>query len=303
MVWAFERPLVRRLLAEHPVGRQVAGRFVAGDRLEDGMRVASELAERGIAGILDHLGENVDSAAQAADAADAYVRAAKRIEETPGLDCAISVKLTHLGLDTSTELCVEHMERVLQAAARSGDPIVVMIDMEASAYVERTLDVYLRLRERYPHVGVCLQAYLHRTPDDVRRIAAPGAIVRVCKGAYFEPADIALTRRRDVRVRFTGIVTSLITAGSVVHVATHDPALIEGMQGFIRARSISRTRYEFQMLYGVRRDLQAQLVRRGEPVRVYIPYGSRWYPYLTRRLAERPANVWFFVSNALRRGG
>jgi proline dehydrogenase len=195
------------------------------------------------------------------------------------------------------------MERVLQAAAGSGHPMVVMIDMESSAYVDRTLDVYLRLRDRHANLGVCLQAYLHRTPGDVRRIAAPGAIVRVCKGAYFEPPEAALSSRRDVRVRFTRIVTSLITSGSVVHVATHDPDLIEGMQAFIRARSISRTRYEFQMLYGVRRDLQAQLVRRGEPVRVYIPYGSRWYPYLTRRLAERPANVWFFLSNALRRGG
>jgi proline dehydrogenase len=245
----------------------------------------------------------VASAAPAAEATDAYVRAVKRIEETPGADCAVSVKLTQLGLDISTSGCQENMERVLQAAHRAGGSTLVMIDMEGSRYVDRTLDLYLRLRDRYANVGVCVQAYLHRTPEDVRRIGSPGSIVRVCKGAYFEPANVALTHHRDVSARFTQVVATLMTAGSIVHVATHDPALIEGMQGFVRARSISRTRYEFQMLFGIRRDLQAKLVRRSEPVRVYIPYGSHWYPYLTRRLAERPANVWFFASNALRKGG
>jgi len=180
---------------------------------------------------------------------------------------------------------------------------VVMIDMEASRYVERTLGVYLALREDFPHVGVCVQASLRRTPEDVLRIAAPGAVVRVCKGAYLEPPDAAFEGRREVSTQFTRVVATLLAKGANVHLATHDPRLIEGMQRYVRTRSISRARYEFQMLYGVRRDLQAQLVGRSEPVRVYIPYGSRWYPYLTRRLAERPANVWFFVSNALRRHG
>jgi proline dehydrogenase len=178
-----------------------------------------------------------------------------------------------------------------------------MIDMEASRYVDRTLGIYLGLREAFPNVGVCIQSSLRRTAEDVARIGAAGAIVRVCKGAYLEPPDVAFEGRREVSVQFSRLVATLLASGSVVHLATHDPGLIEGMQRYVRTRSLSRGRYEFQMLFGVRRDLQAQLVRRSEPVRVYIPYGSRWYPYLTRRLAERPANVWFFVSNALRRHG
>jgi proline dehydrogenase len=303
MIWASEAPVVRRLVTGHRLGHQLAGRFVAGDALEDGLRAAGELGARGIGGILDHLGENVASAAQAAEATEAYVRAVERIEKSPGLDCMVSVKLTQLGLDVSPDLCREHMRRVLQAASRAPRPTVVMIDMEASRYVPGTLDLYLDLRGAFPNVGVCVQASLRRTPGDVLRIAAPGAVVRVCKGAYLESPDVAFEGRREVSVQFTRLVATLLASGSVVHVATHDPHLIDGMQRYVRTRSISRTRYEFQMLFGVRRDLQAQLVGRSEPVRVYIPYGSRWYPYLTRRLAERPANVWFFVSNALRRHG
>jgi proline dehydrogenase len=303
LIWAAETPAVRHLFTSHPLGRRLAGRFVPGDSLDDGMRAVGELADRGIGGILNHLGENVASAAQAAEATDAYVRALKRIEETPGADCAISVKLTQLGLDESVAACRDNVERVLQAATRADGATLVMIDMESSRYVDATLELYLRLRDGHSNVGVCVQSCLHRTPEDVRRIAAPGAVVRVCKGAYSEPADIALRSRREVSIRFTQVVATLMASGAVVHVATHDPSLVEGMQAYVRARSISRVRYEFQMLYGIRRDLQARLVRHGEPVRVFVPYGSAWYPYLTRRLAERPANVWFFASNALRRDG
>jgi proline dehydrogenase len=282
-------------------GKRVAGRFVAGDTLEEGMAAARGLHGQGIAAMLDHLGENVESPAQAAEAADTYIRALKRIREAPELDCNISVKLTQLGLDSSMDLCLENMERVLQVAAETDPATLVMIDMEASEYVERTLQAYLALRARFPALGLALQSYLYRTADDAARIAGPQAIVRMVKGAYLEPPDVAYQTRREVSRSYARISATLLASGGMVHFATHDERLVEEARKFVRARSISRSRYEFQMLYGIRRDLQTGLVADGEPVRVYVPYGTQWYPYLTRRLAERPANIWFFVSNALRK--
>jgi proline dehydrogenase len=303
ILWVTERPLVRRIMTEQRLARRVAGRFVAGDTLEAGMEAARQLDGRGIRSMLDHLGENVASTAQAAAAADTYIRALKRIRESPELDCNISVKLTQLGLDVSAELCRENMERVLQVAAESAPPTLVMIDMEASEYVDRTLGVYLDLRAAYPNVGVCLQSYLRRTGGDARRIGGSAAIVRMAKGAYLEPPAIAFRSRSEVDASYAHVSATLLSSGSVVHFATHDPRLLEGAKRFVRSRGIPPSRYEFQMLYGIRRDLQMALVHEHEPVRVYMPYGTEWYPYLTRRLVERPANVWFFVSNALRRGG
>ena len=178
-----------------------------------------------------------------------------------------------------------------------------MIDMEARPCVDPTLQIYLRLRGRYPNVGVCLQAHLRRTEGDALRLVEPGAIVRVAKGAYLEPSEFAFRTRREVRRSFARVAATLLGGGSVVHFATHDQGLVESAKRFVRARSISQRRYEFQMLYGIRRDLQQALAVEGLPVRVYVPYGTQWYPYLTRRLAERPANVWFFLSNLFARGG
>jgi proline dehydrogenase len=285
----------------HRLGRQLAGRFVAGDTLEAGMDAARALGQQGIAAMLDHLGENVTSPAQAAEATDVYIRALKRIREWPEIDCNISVKLTQLGLDSSIDLCLENMERVLQVASNGERSILVMIDMEARQYVDPTLHVYLALRAVYRNVGVCLQSYLHRTAADAIRVAGPNAIVRMAKGAYLESPEVAFRTRREVARNYARVAATLLVAGSTVHLATHDESLVEGARGFILSHGIPRERYEFQMLYGIRRNLQAQLVAGGEPVRVYIPYGTSWYPYLTRRLAERPANVWFFLSNLIRR--
>jgi proline dehydrogenase len=302
-IWFTELSAVRRLITEHPLGRRVAERFVAGDTLDAGMQAAAALRRDGIRAMLDHLGENVGSPAQAAEATDAYIRALKRIQEQPEIDCNISVKLTQLGLDSSTELCMENMERVLQAATRPDGATLLMIDMEASEYVERTIEAYLALRSRYSNVGVCIQSCLHRSEADVRRIAGPEAIVRMVKGAYLEPPDVAASARADISRRFALLSATLLASGSVVHFATHDPSLVQGAKRYVRSCRVPHARYEFQLLYGIRRDLQKALTRDGEPVRVYVPYGTSWYPYLTRRLAERPANVWFFISNALRRGG
>jgi proline dehydrogenase len=300
ILWATERRLVRRIVTERPLGRRIAGRFVAGDDLEAGMRAARDLHRQGILAMLDHLGENVSSAAQAAAAADSYIGALKRVRETPELGSNISIKLTQLGLDDSVDLCLENVERVLQVAGETEPGTLVMIDMEAREYVDRTLGVYLALRERYPHTGVCLQSYLFRTADDALRIAGPGATVRMAKGAYLEPPEAAYRKLAEIRKNYARVAATLLSRGSTVHFATHDERLVQGARRFVHRAGVPRGRYEFQMLYGVRRDLQAGLVARGEPVRVYIPYGTEWYPYLTRRMAERPVNLWFFVSNVLR---
>ena len=305
ILWVTNLNLVRTLITESRLGRGFAERFVAGDTLDAGIQASTALNTQGIAAILDHLGENVASAAQAAEATDAYIRALKRIHEMPELDCNISVKLTQLGLEASAEACRGNMERVLQAATGGGRTILVMIDMEASEYAQRTIDLYLHLREGggYPNVGICLQTCLRRTAADVHVIAGPEAIVRMVKGAYLEPPEVALQSRREIRRTFARLSATLLAKGSTVHFATHDRHLVEGAQRYLRGHSVPKARYEFQMLYGIRRDLQTRLVAAEEPVRVYVPYGTQWYPYLTRRLAERPANIWFFASNVARRGG
>jgi proline dehydrogenase len=274
---------------------------VAGETLDDGMRVARQLNDRGVGAMLDHLGENVEAAHQASAAADGYVLALKRIAEEGLTNGNISVKLTQLGLDVSEEICLENAHQVLETAGELG--ALVMIDMESSEYVDRTLSIYRVLRQDHPGVGVCLQAYLYRSADDVRALAAEGATVRVCKGAYLEGPTVAFPRKAEVNQSYSRLAATLLAAGCQVHIATHDERLIEGALRFVERRGIPAHRFEFQMLYGIRRDLQERLVRAGFPVRVYVPYGSQWYPYLTRRLAERPANLWFLASNLVRRGG
>ncbi len=297
VLWVAHNRWFRMLATRTPVGRVVASRFVAGEDLDDAVRVCRDLGKDGVGAVLDHLGENVTAPEQAAAAAGAYVRALERMERESDLDAYISVKLTQLGLDFSPELCVAHMDRVL-ATARVGRRLV-MIDMESSAYVDRTLEVFGELRTRHSNVGVCLQSYLRRTPADVDGLP-PASIVRLVKGAYLEPPDVALGSRREVDAAFARLTATLLTRGHTVHVATHDPKLIEGTERFVDRREVPGDRVEYQMLFGVRRDLQARLARDERPVRVYVPYGSEWYPYLTRRLAERPANMWFFLSNLAR---
>jgi proline dehydrogenase len=297
ILWVAGLPFVRRMAREGGLARRVALRFVAGETLDHGIRAARSLNARGIGGMLDHLGENVASPEQASAAADAYVLALKRIQEDWLPDANISIKLTQLGLDVSGDLCTENAARVLEAAGST----LVMIDMEASTYTERTLASYRMLRKQYSNLGVCVQAYLYRSADDVRELAREGATVRVCKGAYLEPPSVAFPKRFDVDRNFGRLAATLLSAGCEVHLATHDPRLIVSARRFVRSRGIPRDQFEFQMLYGIRRDLQDDLAAEGFHVRTYIPYGDQWYPYLTRRLAERPANVWFFVANLMRR--
>ncbi|MGH2683069.1 MAG: proline dehydrogenase family protein [Actinomycetota bacterium] len=292
---------MRRLVTGVGPGRRLALRFVAGETLDDGMRVARQLNDRATGAMLDHLGENVESADQASAAADRYVLALKRIEEEGLSDANISVKLTQLGLDVSEDICLENSHRVLEAAGELGT--LVMIDMESFDYVDRTLSIYRSLRKDHSNVGVCVQAYLYRSTEDVRALAGEGATVRVCKGAYLETQAVAFPRKSEVNRSYARLAATLLSAGCSVHIATHDERLIEGALRFVEDHGIPTHRFEFQMLYGIRRDLQDRLAKAGFPVRVYVPYGRQWYPYLTRRLAERPANLWFLASNLVRRGG
>ena len=298
VLWLTDLGPMRHLVTRSRLGRRVALRFVAGERLGDGIEAARFLRGRGIATMLDHLGENVISEAQASAAADGYVRALKRIAEADDIDCNLAIKLTQLGLDLSQDLCLENTERVLAAAEPAG--ILVMIDMESSGYVDRTLEVLRHLRGRHEGVGVAIQSMLRRSVEDVFALPA-GAPIRLVKGAYLEPPAIAHTSRRDVDRAFARLFATLLSRGHPIHVATHDPRLLAGASALVERRGLPWSRMELQMLYGIREDLQRSYAARGYPVRAYVPYGAEWYPYLTRRLAERPANLWFFVSNLLRR--
>ncbi len=287
-----------RSLATHPaVGWRAASRFVAGSSLADAISAAERLGDEGIAAMLDHLGENVERDDQAIAAADAYIAATERIRATRGLDCQVSIKLTQLGLDRSEGLCLSQVERVLASAERAG--VLVMIDMEDRRYVDRTLAMFRDLRSRHDLVGVCVQSALRRTPSDVLTLPQASTI-RLVKGAYLEPADVAFQKRREVDAAWASLFTTLLARGHRVHAATHDERLVEGAIRVREERSVPRSHVEFQMLYGIRRDLQRRLAADGRPVRVYVPYGPQWYPYLTRRLLERPANMWFFLSNLVR---
>jgi proline dehydrogenase len=292
-------PWFRRLATDTPPGRALASRFVAGETLEDAIRVARRLDRRRTAAMLDLLGENVTSPAQAAAAQRAYLDAIARIRTEPALDCAISLKLTQLGLDDSVGECLSRVEPILDAAAE-GD-VLVMVDMESYGWVDATLEVVRAAHERNPKVGVALQSYLRRTGHDVFDLPA-GLRVRLVKGSYLEPPEVAYADKHEVDRSFARLFATLHARGHPIDVATHDPGLIEGVRRLVDAEGRAWSRVEFQMLYGVRRDLQASLAGRGYPVRVYIPYGTEWYPYLTRRLGERPANVWFFLSNVVRSG-
>lgn len=292
-----DHPWARRFVTGTRPGKAVAGRFVAGETLEQAMAVARDLDRQRITAMLDHLGENVESPAQAAVARDDYLTALGALAGAPSLDAAVSVKLTQLGLDRSVGACVENLTPILDAADAMG--ATVMIDMESHPYVDATLDVLRRVHGRAPRVGVAIQSYLRRSQRDVFDLPA-GCRVRLVKGAYLEPPEVVYVDKDDVDASFARLFSTLVSRGHPVDVATHDPRLIEGVRRRVDAMDGGWTRVEFQMLYGVRRDLQVSLAGRGYPVRVYIPYGTEWYPYLTRRMAERPANLWFFFSNLVR---
>jgi proline dehydrogenase len=294
----------RRLLMALPFATRVARRFVAGETLDDAVRAVRALNAKGIFASLDHLGENVHTEADANRAAGEYVELLDRIAKT-GINSNVSLKLTQLGLDISEDVCVNHMRRILQHAQELGN--FIRIDMESSAYTERTLRVFRTLREEYnfKNVGVVIQAYLYRSERDVRQLASEGANIRLCKGAYKEPPDVAFPDKADVDKNYVKLAQIFLddsarARGAYVAFATHDEKMIAAAKDCAASHKIPKEQIEFQMLYGVRSQRQEQLAAEGHRMRVYVPYGSEWYPYFMRRLAERPANVWFLARNFLR---
>ena len=281
------------------MARRFASRFVAGETIDDAVGAVRALNARKISASLDLLGESVTYAAEARATADHYVTLLDRIA-TEGLDSNVSVKLTAMGQDISDTLCIENITRVLERARTH--QTFVRLDMEGSAYTERTLQLFEEhLFPRFPEeVGIVLQSYLRRTAADVSNALDIQCRVRLCKGAYKEPATVAFPDKRDVDASYVTEMKRLMLRGKYPGVATHDEAIIAEAKRYATEQGIARDRFEFQMLYGVRRDLQDQLVREGYGMRVYVPYGTQWYPYLMRRLAERPANVAFMTGSIMK---
>lgn len=286
------------LMMHNGASRRVARRFVAGESLDDAVEAAREVNRRLQLASLDLLGENVSDEAGARRAAEGYLAVFDRIAQER-LDANVSLKLTQLGLDLSEELCVELLGQIVAHATSQGN--FVRIDMEGSAYTQRTVEITKRVRARYAGVGTVVQAYLYRTEEDVQNLLATGCRLRLCKGAYKEPPEVAFPKKSDVDANYVKLMKMLLASGIYHGIATHDPAMIEATKNFAREQNIKRDQFEFQMLYGIRADLQEKLVRDGFRVRVYIPYGVDWFPYFMRRLAERPANVAFFLRNLLPR--
>jgi proline dehydrogenase len=295
---------VRSFVIGFPLARRVSRRFVAGERLDEAVAAIRRLNQRGLLATFDHLGENVRSAAEAREAAGEYIRMLDAIEQGP-LQSNISLKLTHMGLDLGMDVCLENLRRILTRAKQSG--IVVRIDMEGSPYTQRTLDTYDQLRrEGFDDIGVVIQAYLYRSEGDIRRLAAQGARIRICKGAYQEPAEIAYPQKHDVDENYKKLATIMwepeaLATGAVAALATHDENIIQWGIDETNRRGIHKHQFEFQMLYGIRRERQEQLARSGYRFRVYVPYGAQWYPYFMRRLAERPANALFLLRSLFER--
>jgi proline dehydrogenase len=299
LLWLSGRQGVFNFVRRNRLARSFAARFVAGETIEQGVAAARELARRGITASLDLLGESVDVEAEAVQARDQYLRMLDRMAAS-GAEVNVSVKLTQMGLDLSEDLCAANMSAILDRA-RALDGFV-RLDMEGSAYTQRTLDFFRgRLFDRYgAHCGVVIQSMLRRSERDVEDLIGLKARVRLCKGAYLEPPSVAFPDKDDVDGNYVRLMERLLQAGNYPGLATHDEAIIARAREFVGRHGIPADRFEFQMLYGVRRDLQERLRAAGHRLRVYIPFGTQWYPYLMRRLAERPANIAFLLGNLVR---
>ncbi|MFN8485538.1 MAG: proline dehydrogenase family protein [Anaerolineae bacterium] len=284
------------------LAQRAAGRFVAGTKISDAILAVRQLNQQGMLATLDHLGEGVESEVDAYNAAQEYLQLVDSIQAA-GLRSNVSLKLTHFGIDLNDDLAYKLVRSVVERADAYGN--FVRMDMENYPYVDRTLNLYRRLRaDGLDNVGVVIQSYLYRSQDDIRSLVEMGARVRLCKGAYLELPEVAFPRKADVDANYIGLAKMLLAPDALAKgvypaFATHDPAMIQAIRGYVAENRIGPERYEFQMLYGVRRDLQRELVQQGYRVRIYVPFGREWYPYFMRRLAERPANVMFILRNVV----
>lgn len=297
LLYLAQNERLRDFVIHNKATRGVSRRFVAGEQLDEAIAATKKLNAQHIQVALDLLGENVSEEQEAKTETQAYINALERVKQT-GVDANISIKLTALGLDISQQMCEQNVHTILERARELG--IFVCIDMEASEYTERTVDIALRMHEEFKQVGTVIQSYLSRSREDVEKLIAQGVRVRLVKGAYKEPKEVAYQEKSDVDGNYIQLMKMLLAKGNFPAIATHDQAMLDAAFAYIRDHGINKDRFEFQMLYGIRRDLQEKLVKQGYNMRVYVPYGSQWYPYLMRRMAERPANLVFVVSNAIR---
>ena len=301
LLWLSQRQSIFNFARRNRLANKFASRFVAGETIESAVNAAKELQAKGITASLDMLGESVTQPAEAEQARDTYL-AMLRAMQAAGVEVNVSLKLTQMGLDIDPALCERNVRQILVLARELNG--FVRLDMEGSPYTQKTLDFFTqRLFTEYRgNVGIVLQSALRRTGDDVADMIRLGARVRLCKGAYLERPDVAYPDKRIVDIEYTKLATRLMTTGNYPGIATHDEFIIWQVKQFATANNVARDRFEFQMLYGIRRDLQHELARDGYRLRVYIPFGTQWYPYLMRRLAERPANIVFILGNVIKEG-
>jgi proline dehydrogenase len=281
----------------HPAAHKLTRRFIAGETLEEVLAVCARLQAEGIFTALDHLGENVTSPEEAARSVETYLAALDQIA-VRGLPASVSIKVTQFGIDLSEEACLDNVRRLARRAQETGSR--VEIDMESSLYTDRTLEIATQVASEYGDIRCVIQAYLHRSQADLERLNECGISVRLCKGAYDEPSEVAFPSKDEVDRNYVQLMKQLLDHGTYPAIATHDERMIEEAVRYTRERGIGAERFEFQMLYGIRRELQRSLIARGYRLRLYVPYGTAWYPYFMRRLAERPANVIFLARNLFR---
>jgi proline dehydrogenase len=299
LFWLSTRSSIFNFVRRNRLAKKFASRFVAGETIDEAVAAARELQARGITASLDMLGESVAKPAEAEQARDAYLGMLKAMQAA-GVEVNVSVKLTQMGLDIDPALCERNVRQILGLAKGLGG--FVRLDMEGSPYTQKTLDFFeQRLFSDYgATAGVVIQSAMRRSTDDIASLVRLGARVRLCKGAYLEKPDVAYADKKDVDAHYIRLMEQLLTDGNYAGIATHDEQIIAHAKAFAATHNIPPDRFEFQMLYGVRRDLQEALARDGYRMRVYIPFGTQWYPYLMRRLAERPANIVFILGNVIR---
>ena len=295
----------KKLITAFPPARRATRRFVAGESIGEALNAAHALNQKNMLVSLDNLGENVYTEPEARKATDHYLKLIDSINQAK-VKASCSLKLTQLGLDISEDLCVQNLREILTRAKATN--MEITIDMESTDYTERTLKIYRMLHQDYEfsNLATVIQAYLYRSEADMQALAQEGATIRLCKGAYKEPADKAFPKKADVDVNYVTLMQQFMSPenrakGAYLQLATHDLSIIQAAEEFIRQNNIPKNQFEFQMLYGIRSGTQEELVKKGYTVRIYVPYGSEWYPYFMRRLAERPANVWFILKNLMAR--
>jgi proline dehydrogenase len=293
LLYLSEQKRLQDFVLRSTFARKRSRRFVAGETLDEAIDAVRKLNSRGMEVTLDHLGESVESEDQANKATDDYIGILDRLAAETEVKATISIKPTQIGLAIDRDLCLKNMRRLGESARAYGN--FVRMDIEASCYVDGTLSIFYELADEFENIGAAIQSYLRRSEEDVRELARRGAPVRLCKGAYKEPAELAFQKKREINDNYVRLLEILMDSEAPVAIATHDDLMIDAGKRLIREHSERKAPVEFQMLYGVRRDVQARLVEEGYGMRIYVPYGNEWYPYFMRRMAERPANLIFVL--------